>query len=263
MIHPAAVTSLVFAATWSGWWWYLSRIATAPEEAVSLIIMVVFLAVYGVQRRGIAVGPASPSLPMIAMALAGYTLVQSFAPSIFTAAIAIAVSLACLYVAAFRHHPPPAFWGLVALALPVLPSLQFVLGYPMRVLSATLTVGLLQIQGLSIERQGTFLLWRGEMVQFDAPCSGVNMLWAGVLLTLMGGVLFRFSVAKLAKALAVTLALTVVANALRAASLFYLELGLFGTLPAWWHDGIGMAAFLLSAAGTLWVLMLTERSKPC
>jgi hypothetical protein len=87
--------------------------------------------------------------------------------------------------AAFRERPV-AFWGLIALALPVLPSLQFTLGYPMRVISATLAVGLLQAQGLMVARQGTFLLWRDEMVQFDAPCSGVSMLWASLLLTLMG-----------------------------------------------------------------------------
>ena len=46
-----------------------------------------------------------------------------------------------------KERPPLAFWGLVALSLPVLPSLQFVLGYPMRIVSATLTVGLLQPAG--------------------------------------------------------------------------------------------------------------------
>ena len=66
------------------------------------------------------------------------------------------------------------------------------------------TVGLLQAQGLAVARQGTFLLWRDEMVQFDAPCSGVNMLWAGLLLTLMGCVLFRLGAMKVAVAVALS-----------------------------------------------------------
>src|SRR5262249_56914005 len=106
-------------------------------------------------------------------------------------------------------RPPVAFWGLVALALPVLPSLQFTLGYPMRVVSATLSVGLLQAHGLMVARQGTFLVWRGELIQFDAPCSGVNMLWAGLLLTLMGCVLLHFGAIKVIVAVPLSLVLAV------------------------------------------------------
>src|ERR1700738_5023470 len=85
----------------------------------------------------------------------------------------------------------PAACVITALALPVLPSLQFTLGYPMRIISAALAVPLLRAHGLDVARQGTFLLWRDEMIQFDAPCSGVNMLWAGLLLTPVGCVLLR------------------------------------------------------------------------
>jgi exosortase/archaeosortase family protein len=136
----------------------------------------------------------------------------------------------------------------------VLPSLQFTLGYPLRVVSAALTVGLLQAHGLMVERQGTFLAWRGELVQFDAPCSGVNMLWAGLLLTLMGCVLLRLGTLKTVLAAGLSVVLTIACNVLRASSLFYVEAGLVPQAPAWWHDGIGIAAFGLSAAATLWVL---------
>jgi exosortase/archaeosortase family protein len=161
--------------------------------------------------------------------------------------------------------PPVAFWGLVALALPVLPSLQFTLGYPMRVVSAALAVVLLQAQGLMVARQGTFLLWRDEMVQFDAPCSGVNMLWAGLLLTLMGCVWLRLDELKVGVAVAFSVVLAVAGNVLRASSLSYVETGLVPQAPAWWHDGIGIAAFMLSAAVTLWLLgrLRDWRAAPC
>ena len=61
----------------------------------------------------------------------------------------------------------------------------------MRMTTEEAFVKVLQMHGIGVTRQGTFLLWRGEMVQFDAPCSGVNMLWAGLLLTLAVCVLFR------------------------------------------------------------------------
>jgi exosortase/archaeosortase family protein len=80
------------------------------------------------------------------------------------------------------------------------------------------------------------------------------MLWAGLLLTLMGCVLLRLGVAKVAAAIAFSVVLAVASNVLRAASLFYVEAGLIAQAPAWWHDGIGIAAFMLSAALTLWLL---------
>jgi exosortase/archaeosortase family protein len=126
-------------------------------------------------------------------------------------------------------------------------------------------VALLQAHGLAVTRQGTFLVWRDEMVQFDAPCSGVNMLWAGLLLTLMGCALLRLGAAKVAIAVALSVALTIAANVLRASSLFYVETGIVSQAPAWWHDGIGVVAFMLSAAITLWLLgrLRDREATPC
>src|SRR5258705_12947986 len=130
---------------------------------------------------------------------------------------------------------------------------------------AVLSVGLLQAHGLGVEGQGTFLPWRDEVIQFDAPCSGVNMLWAGLLLMLMGCVLFRFNVLKIMIAVALSLVLAIACNVLRAVSLFYVEAGLLPHAQAWWHEGIGIAAFTVSAAATLWLLtrLRGREAVPC
>jgi len=263
VMHPLLLAALVTAATWDAWRWYLARVAAAPEEATALGLTAAFLGALGVARMTLP-APARP-LPLAAVAilLAAYAASYIFLPPIVRAAFAISLTLYCFHVAAFRERPPIAFWGLVALALPVLPSLQFTLGYPMRLVSAALTVGLLQVQGLMVARQGTFLVWRDEMIQFDAPCSGVNMLWAGLLLTLMGCVLLRLGALQVALALALSLALAIACNVLRAASLFYVEAGLVPQAPGWWHDGIGVAAFALSAGVMLWLLgRLRDREAP-
>jgi len=173
----------------------------------------------------------------------------------------VTLTLFCLHVAVFWERPPIAFWGLVALAFPVLPSLHFMLGYPMRIVSAAITVGLLQLHGLGIERQGTFLVWGEEMIEFDAPCSGVNMLWAGLLLTLMGCVLLRLGVLKVMAAVALSVVIVISGNVLRAASLFYVEAGLVPQPSGWWHDGIGIVAFCLSAAAIHWTLTRLQRGE--
>lgn len=266
MKRPILTCAAVAAATWDGWRWYASRIAAAPEEALSLMLGAAFLAAVGLTRagRGRDTGDrrgrddtteAAPPHLLLAGLLAAYAALRATAPPIFPAAVAVATTLYCVWRAWLADRPPPAFWGLVALTLPVLPSMQFTLGYPMRIVSASLTVGLLRVQGFAIERQGTFLAWQGEMVQFDAPCSGVNMLWASLLLTTMGGVLLRLGWLRLAAAMLAAVAVTVGANVLRAASLFYVEAGLLGATPHWWHEGAGLAAFVVATGPIAWVLV--------
>ena len=253
-MHPLLVSTLVVAATWDAWRWYVERVWAAPEEAAALALTVAFLGVLALVRAPESRAPRSIPLAPIALLLAGYAASHAVLPPIMRAAVAVATTLFCCYVAALRERPPIAFWGLVALALPVLPSLQFTLGYPMRIVSAALATALLQAHGLGVARQGTFLVWHGEMVQFDAPCSGVNMLWAGLLLTLMGCVLLRLRAPKVMLAVLLSVTLAIAGNVLRASSLFYVEAGLLPDAPAWWHDGIGIVAFTLSAVVTLWLL---------
>jgi hypothetical protein len=110
-------------------------------------LTVAFLGALGVSRRS----KEAMRLPLIpiALLLAAFAASYGMLPPIARAAIAIAATLFCGHLAAFKERPPVAFWGLVALALPVVPSLQFVLGYPMRIVCAALSVGLLQVHGSS------------------------------------------------------------------------------------------------------------------
>ena len=251
VMPPLVTCALVMLAMWDGWRWYIQRVWAAPEEAASLALTVTFLVIIGTIRKPKHASPLPHSLGALPILLALYAASYMFLPPIGRTAIAISTTLFCLHIIAFGERPPAAFWGLAALAMPVLPSLQFVLGYPMRIISAALSVGLLQAQGLAVGRQGTFLVWHDEMIQFDAPCSGVNMLWAGLLLTFMGCVLLRLDAMKVVLAVGLTLVLAIVCNVLRASSLFYVEAGLIAQAPAWWHQGIGITAFVLSAAVTL------------
>jgi exosortase/archaeosortase family protein len=261
-MQPLVVAMVVAAATWDAWRWYVARVSASPEEAVSLAATAIFLVVLGMARLPRPAPPRPFVLAQAAILLGIYASSYALLPAILRAAWAIAATLYAFHLALFKERPPVAFWGLIALALPVVPSLQFLLGYPMRVVSATLAVGLLQAQGLAVARQGTFLIWHGEMVDFDAPCSGVNMLWAGLLLTLMGCMLFRLGAIKVAVAIALSVALSIASNALRAASLFYVEAGLFAEAPDWWHDGIGLVAFTASSMATLWLLGRLREPKP-
>lgn len=254
MIHPFAVLALVSAAGWDGWWWLILRLEVAPEEVIALLLMLTFLAATRLRDLQWQRRLHSPPLFMLALWLVLYAASHSMAPPIVRSGIAVSTTLACLYLILFVSRPPAAFWGLIALAMPILPSLQFVLGYPMRVISATVTVALLQMQGHAVTQDAANLVWRGEVIQFDAPCSGVSMLRATLLLTLMGCILLRSGVLKTFAAVVLCTLLAIICNALRATSLFYVEGGVIVEASPWWHDGIGIAAFGLLAMATLVML---------
>lgn len=246
-------TMAVALATWSGWRWYLARVFAEPEAAGTLLLTFGLLAAIGYAHGRKRVSTTPPFLPLAAV-LAVYALSYPLLPSIASAAIAVAATLYAAHAAFFRERPPIAFWGLVALSLPILPSLQFVLGYPMRIVAAALSVGLLQAQGFAVARTGTLLEWEGRLVQFDAPCSGVNMLWAGLMLALMGAMLLRLDAARTMAAVLVATLGTIAANGLRGASLFYMEADIIAGLPQWWHEATGLAAFAMTAAAILWAI---------
>ncbi len=67
--------------------------------------------------------------------------------------------------------------GLALLALPLLASLQFYAGYPLRVLTAELSAWAAAGRGLAAERSGAAMVVNGHLVIVDAPCSGVQMAW--------------------------------------------------------------------------------------
>jgi exosortase/archaeosortase family protein len=257
-MQSAIASALVLLATWESWWWYVRRIVAAPEDVLALIVVLVVLSIAGARQ---AQRTPAGELPFatLAVVVAGYAACRGLVPPIVRAGLAAGIALFCLHLMVFRRQPPVAVWGLAALALPVLPSLHFMLGYPLRIASAVLAVALIKTHGLAVERQGTVLVWRGAMVQFDAPCSGVNMLWAGLLFTLMGCALLRLGVGPTAAAAACSILLAVAGNVLRTTSLFYLEVGLIVQPSAWWHEGIGLIAFVLSTVVMLRMLVQMGR----
>ncbi len=247
-MHPLVIAAIAVLATWKSWHWTAHRLLQSPEEALSLLFACVLLfslaAPRALNRRS---APRIDPAPVAAMLALHAALAYAAAPAILQGALATTLLAYIAYRAALDQPPPPAFWALIALSMPVLPSLQFVFGYPLRVVSAALTVTLLDLQGVPVTRDGTYVTIAGETAQFDAPCSGIAMLWALVLVTLMAGVITRLSLARLTAALVLTITVAVAANALRVASLLYAGTALGDSEPPWLHEAVGLSAFALSA----------------
>lgn len=235
---------------WDAWRLLAGRFG---DGLSALPLALVGLAVAAPAVRRIAAGEARPvPLLPLSLALAGYIAATLAGPALAQAAVAsLAMVLLCRHVAGDRLAWPPLA-GLALLALPVLPSLDFYLAYPMRLAGAVLTAALLRLNGIAVGVDGIALNWNGSLLLFDAACSGVRMLWASLFLVSGVGLVAGFGPGRYARALVLAIALAIAGNAVRAASLFYVENGFVERLQGpVAHEAVGLAAFLLLALALL------------
>jgi exosortase/archaeosortase family protein len=136
-------------------------------------------------------------------------------------------ALYCSFVSSVDPEERPgmfALWPLLLLSLPHVPSLQFVMGYPLRVAAAHISAAL--IPGVYAVGCG---LGDGKFEVFvDAPCAGAGMLSGMLALSAGAALLFRQRAAGTFLMLAAGTVSALFANAIRAALLYA---GHSGMLP--------------------------------
>lgn len=192
-----------------------------------------------------------------------YAVTHPVLPSIFAAAW-IALAAAALGSAARgARRFEPGLGALALLALPVIPELQLTVGYPLRVVAGEVAAWVLRAGGAVVERTGATLAIGGERVVVDAPCSGVSMWWAALLVaawwaTRAGAGWRRTAVAGAAATVAVLFA-----NGLRSAALVRVA-PMSIDVPAWAHEAVGLVCFAACVAPVVWWLdRRAERSASC
>jgi exosortase/archaeosortase family protein len=201
------------------------------------------LALVGRERHRLAL-PTPAALAASAALMLAAALARAWVPPIFAAALAM-LALAAFLATALRERPAVPLATLLLLALPLIASLQFYFGYPLRLATAHAAAPLLQLAGLDVAAAGAAFAWNGTLVLVDPPCAGIGMLWVGTYTAAMLSWLNR---ATTARALATTLLAAVsvfVANVARNAALFFPE-AMALDWPAWSHSAIGLAAFALA-----------------
>jgi exosortase len=183
-----------------------------------------------------------------------YALLAPFAPPLLRALAAMA-ALGCSWISISDARARwPAVLCLLVLSVPVIASLQYYAGYPLRTVTASGATGLLNLLGIEATRAGTSMMAHGRTVLVDAPCSGVRMLWtASVLCASLAAMRARVTCAGMAAALACVAPIVLLGNTVRAALLFLLETA--DTPPAnYLHSLVGVVTFVIVAA----LLLATE-----
>jgi exosortase/archaeosortase family protein len=243
---PLFVLALAF---WPTWQWLVARAASDAADALGLISLATAAVLLRREHSAAARTPLAPnvswSLPAVVVAI--YTCSFSFLPPLAHAILAMTALAAACSSLWLGKKIDLRVWVLLLLVLPIVPTLNFYLGYPLRVVVGEAAAALLQLNGLAVLRDGATLVWGAKQVSIDAPCSGIKMLWTGLYASCALAAAFRLDARKFIALTFFALAAVLLANVLRATALFYVEAGVISQLaPA--HEGIGIATFALATA---------------
>lgn len=176
-VPPLGWLALQAAALWPHWRWAAARVADGSDDPLGLAALAVFGVLVARESARLTARPDTLWLVAAAVGTAAATAATFFLPPLLGAVFA-ALALACAARAFLpAGHAALPLLGLSVLALPVVSSLQFYAGFPLRVVTAQLSTWVLQAAGFVATRTGTAMEVDGRLVIVDAPCSGVQMVW--------------------------------------------------------------------------------------
>lgn len=220
----------------------------ASWGALSLLLLVPLLLRLPARR----VRPSGVHLAGVAALCGADLLLSPLRLNVLSAALGV-VALHLSLVAMRRFSgswvlKPHLALGL--LCLPVVHWANVLFGFHLQHLVSRLAAAGLGLYGLPVRCEGTVLHLPGAVVAVDTSCSGLKMLFSGILL----GLLLTPSVPGVRRKVALWaghLGLLLLANVVRVMSLATAQLTLGEPVGQAAHQAMGLCAFVLAAAGTL------------
>ena len=250
--------ALLTVALWPTWWWMGQRMVDGSDDPLGILALGALALVLWTHRKQLR---TAPHLGLQAIALTGTVLTTALhnqLPDLLVALIGI-LSLAAGLLAFLPARVSSApVWGLSVLALPLLASLQFYAGFPLRVLTAEVSRWLLSL-GFIAERTGSSLVVDGQLIIVDAPCSGVQMVWLGYFTACAVALATQRSNRAFLLRLPIVGTLVLLGNVLRNTVLVAVQAS-GNHLPAWGHDAVGLVVLALVCSGIAWAIAGQERA---
>ncbi len=243
--QPLPALGLLLLALWPHGAWMARRLTDGSDEPWGVLAIVTVLAMVSRDARRLVM-PRSAVLMASALLALASTVVLAWLPPLVAAGMGL-LALALFLAGALPQRAGAALTTLVLLALPIIASLQFYLGYPLRVATAQAAAPLLALFGIAAQPAGAALVWRDITVLIDAPCAGIGMLWVGSFTAALLSYLADAPARRTALNALAAAAIVFAANVLRNVLLFFPEAGLLPA-PAWAHAAVGLAAFAAAVA---------------
>ncbi|WP_296510882.1 exosortase Q [Rhodoferax sp.] len=244
--------ALLALALWPTWWWMGQRMADGSDDPLGLLALAALGGLLWQHRLHLR---AAPRLGFQAAALAGAVLTTALhqqLPDLVVALIGL-LSIAAGLIAFLPARVATApVLGLSVLSLPLLASLQFYAGFPLRVVTAEASRWLLSLVH-TVERTGSSLVVNGQLVIVDAPCSGVQMAWLGYFTACVVALAARQSNPSFLLRLPLVGVLVLLGNVLRNTVLVATQAG-GAPLPGWGHDAVGLLVLAAVCGGIAWAM---------
>jgi exosortase/archaeosortase family protein len=255
--------ALQFAALAPTWAWMVRRMRDGADDPLGLLALAALAVLAWQCRRELR---AAPRPGWLALAGAGTVLATLLRTGLgvlpalppLAAGLVAVLALACGLLAFLpRRVAALPVAGLAVLALPLLSSLQFYAGYPLRVVTAEASRWLLA-PGFEVAREGSSLVVDGRLVIVDAPCSGVQMVWLGYFTACAVALWARRSDRTFVRRLPAVGLLVLAGNIARNSVLVAFE-GARLPLAPWAHEALGLVV-LAAVCAVIVRLMALERT---
>jgi exosortase/archaeosortase family protein len=227
-------------ALWPHGIYLARRFVDGSDEPWGIVALLTVIVLVARDRAQLAM-PSGAALLASALLAVCAAVAELMLPDLAAAALAM-LAIAALLAGSLRRPATPLI-PLLLLALPIIASLQFYLGFPLRWLVAQSGAMLLTLAGWPAQASGAAIVYDGITVLVDAPCAGIGMLWiGGYVAALLSYLACAGASRTLFNAMAAAL-LVFAANVVRSTVLFFPEAGLVDW-PAASHEAVGMAALL-------------------
>jgi exosortase/archaeosortase family protein len=226
-------------ALWPHGLWAARRLADGSDDPLGLAALAALLVWLWREHERLRALPRLGGLAAAAALTLAATAALFVAPPLVAALLA-AMALAA-HVAAWAPERAPvlALGGLALLALPLVASLQFYVGYPLRAFTALFSSWLLQAVGIAAEPSGAAMTVAGQLVIVDAPCSGVQMAWCAWFAACATAAFTGLRDRALLRRLPLVSLAVLAGNVLRNSVLVALEARPEG-LARWAHEALGL-----------------------
>lgn len=233
---------LAALAAWPSWLWAARRLGDGSDDPLGIIALAALGLLLWRERSSLLEQPRLPWLMLAAGLLLAATLNQSMLPPLLRGLLSVLALLLVTLSLRTPGQPWLAWLGLGVLSLPLLSSLQFFVGYPLRLVTAEVSAWLLRLGPWTVERQGSALLMDGRWVMVDAPCSGIQMAWVGYFSACALAAWLRLPDRLLLRRLPAVGLLVLGGNILRNTLLVWGE-SRSGGVPGWAHETLGLLVF--------------------
>ena len=258
LTSPLLVGAAYLLSFWPIWHWYVLRMLDGADEPWGLLAFIAVLLIASIRYRKCIQFDLIP-FTLLSACIACYCLLGDMLPPLLNAIVAVTGLSICLSRVCVQRYLQPGFAMLAILSLPVIASLQFYGGYPIRLLTSHIVSLLLGMSGLFAESEGTVIRWAGELIAIDAPCAGIKMLWSGMLTNALFIAWFNYSWRTCIVASMLTSFCVFCTNVLRSYILFYRETGLYEVPLS--HEGVGLVLFLVLVQVICFVHLIVLRKR--